>query len=338
MDMIFIVDDEAPLRDIIKRFLTSEYEVLAFSKGEDVIRAIEMGKVPKCVIMDIHMPGINGFETIERLRSFPGMSQLPVVFLTAQGGMEYELEGLSKGGVDFITKPVPLPVLKARISNQIELYEYRTKLEDQVESRTRELEQTQLEIVYSLAAAAEYRDNETGNHIKRISRYTKKVAEAMGYDNEYASLLSHASPMHDVGKIGIPDSILLKSGSLTEAEWEIMKTHCTIGARILSESNSPLMRCAKEIALNHHERWDGKGYPRGLSGDNIPISGRITSVCDIFDALTSERPYKSAWSVEASIAEIQKLKGSALDPQVVDFFLSISALDMVGPQRIREAS
>jgi putative two-component system response regulator len=285
---------------------------------------------PDLVILDLHMPHRNGFQVMEDLREIEHDSYIPVLVLTGLPDHATRLRALESGARDFLSKPFEHVEALTRIRNMIEVRllhnevrEQNRILEEKVRQRTQQLRETQLEIVRRLGRAAEYRDNVTGMHVIRMSHYCAELARAIGWDDEACEMLLHASPMHDIGKIGIPDRILLKEGKLTPEEWEVMKSHATIGAELLSGSTSPLMQMAMDIALSHHEKWDGSGYPNGLKGEEIPIVGRIVALCDVFDALTTERPYKPAWSVEEVIAEIDRQSGRHFDPNLVETFKSI---------------
>ncbi|WP_058866271.1 HD domain-containing phosphohydrolase [Chloracidobacterium thermophilum] len=285
---------------------------------------------PDLVILDLHMPYRNGFQVMEDLREIEHDSYIPVLVLTGLPDHATRLRALESGARDFLSKPFEHVEALTRIRNMIEVRllhnevrEQNRVLEEKVRQRTQQLRETQLEIVRRLGRAAEYRDNVTGMHVIRMSHYCAELARAIGWNDEACEMLLHASPMHDIGKIGIPDRILLKEGKLTPEEWEVMKSHATIGAELLGGSTSPLMQMAMEIALSHHEKWDGSGYPNGLKGEEIPIVGRIVALCDVFDALTTERPYKQAWSVEAVIAEIDRQSGRHFDPNLVEAFKSI---------------
>jgi len=252
----------------------------------------------------------------------------PIVILTAQLGRDTLLKALAAGARDFIGKPFYRAELLMRVSNLLEaqlshklLHDQKAVLEEMVLQRTRELNDTRLQVVQRLGRAAEYRDEETGGHILRMSHMSALLARAAGWNETDCMLMLHASPMHDIGKIGIPDAILLKPGKFDPPEWEIMKTHVTIGGKLLDGDDSTLMRMARDIALSHHEKWDGSGYPNGLAGEAIPQAGRIVALADVFDALTSVRPYKKAWTVEAAVAMITENCGKHFDPQLVELFL-----------------
>jgi putative two-component system response regulator len=283
---------------------------------------------PDLVLLDLHMPGMDGFELMERLGSVAGDGPgVPFLVLTADATAETKRRALSVGARDFLTKPLDQIELLLRVRNlllvqqlQDRLCAHNANLEDQVAERTRDLEQARLEILKRLALAAEYRDDDTQEHAWRIGRTCALLARGLDLPDGDVELIRRAAPLHDIGKIGIPDAILLKPGKLTDQEFEVIRTHAGIGAEILSGSQSPLLRLAQRIALTHHERWDGRGYPDGLSGEEIPMAGRIVAVADVFDALTHERPYKEAWPVETAVGEILGQAGGQFDPCVVEVF------------------
>jgi len=235
--------------------------------------------------------------------------------------VEDESTGFSVGGVDYITKPVSPPIVKARVKTHLFLYDQNRILEEKVKERTREVNETRLEIINRLGHAAEYKDKETGTHIIRMSHISRILARGIGMPEDEAELILNSSPMHDVGKIGIPDLILMKEGPLNDEEWKIMKTHSLIGFKIIGEHPSELLRTAAITALSHHEKWDGTGYPHGQKGEEIPLVGRIAAVADVFDALTSNRPYKQAWTAEKAVDHISAESGTHFDPSIVDTFI-----------------
>jgi putative two-component system response regulator len=282
------------------------------------------------IVLDIRMPDMDGFDVMAGLQAEIENDYLPVLVVTAELTSQTRERALSSGAKDFITKPFDQAEVLQRIHNMLEVRLLHKQvrlqnetLEQQVQQRTRQLEQSRLEIIRRLGRAAEYKDNETGNHILRMSHFAQMLARAAGLSEEQADNILLAAPMHDIGKIGIPDSILLKPGKLDADEWEIMKSHVTIGADLLAGTDIPLLTMARNIALTHHEKWDGSGYPYGLAGEAIPIEGRICAICDVFDALTSERPYKKAWPVEEAIALLHQQKGRHFDPALVDLFDTI---------------
>ncbi|MBF0247309.1 MAG: response regulator [Alphaproteobacteria bacterium] len=281
------------------------------------------------VLLDIRMPHIDGYGVMEQLKAMVEVGDYPpVMVLTAQTDNETKLKALEYGAQDFLHKPFDRVEALTRIRNLVEVRllhkQVRNQneiLEERVRERTKELEETRLEVVRRLGTAAEYKDNETGMHVVRMSKVAKVLAQAVGMSDEDANLLLAAAPMHDIGKIGIPDGVLLKPGRLTPEERVIMETHAQIGAEILGDHEWPLMQMARTVAITHHEKWNGKGYPKGLEGEEIPLVGRIVAVADVFDALTSTRPYKEGWPVEKAVNLIREEAGQHFDPGVVEKFL-----------------
>lgn len=326
---ILIVDDEAANVKLLERMLSMEgYRNLVSTN--DPLQACSLYQQHHCdlVLLDIRMPHMNGFEVLAELKKLPGDQPPLVVVLTAQASYEYRLRSLTEGARDFIGKPFDRAELLARVANILEMHllqkqvrEQNQILEDKVRERTAELYETRLEIVRRLGRAAEFRDNETGMHIIRMSKISALIGQGYGLDPEQCEMLLNASPMHDIGKIGIPDHVLLKPGKLDADEWKVMQTHAAIGADILSGHESELLDMARIIALSHHEKWDGSGYPQGLKGEEIPLAGRIVALADVFDALTSARPYKQAWSVEDAVKFIRDNSGSHFDPELIEVFL-----------------
>jgi putative two-component system response regulator len=327
---VLIVDDAKTNIDILVAALRNEYRISVATNGASALAQANGGSPPDLILLDVMMPEMDGYEVCSRLKENVATARIPIIFITAMDDVENKSKGFDLGAVDYITKPFQVVEVKARVRTHLFLTHAMQALANQnkildarVKERTKALRDTQLEIIYRLSRAAEYRDNETGLHIKRMSHFCRAIAIALKSDESACDLIFHASPMHDIGKIGIPDGILLKPARLTPDEWNVMKTHTTIGAEILSGHDSSLIRTGQIVALTHHERWDGSGYPNGLSKDEIPLFGRITAVCDVFDALTSERPYKSAWPLEDALREIRAGSGSAFDPAIVDVFFRI---------------
>ena len=324
---ILIVDDTKANIDILVSALGKNYKLSVALDGNSALSQA-MANPPDLILLDIMMPMMDGFEVCSKLKSDPSTNSIPIIFITALDETDYVTKGFKLGAVDYITKPFRIPELNARVHTHLSLRQAMQAYADQnrildlrVQERTRELRDTQLEIIYRLSRAAEYRDNDTGMHIKRLSHLSKILAAACGCDEETCELIFNASPMHDIGKIGIPDAVLLKPARLDAEEWKIMKTHTTIGAEILSGHDSLLIKMGGLIALTHHEKWDGSGYPQGLSEYKIPLAGRVVAICDVFDALTSRRPYKEPWPPNEAIDEIRACSGTAFDPKLVDCFL-----------------
>jgi putative two-component system response regulator len=279
------------------------------------------------ILVDMRMPELDGEAFIKRVRAKDLKQQPSIIVLTAQTDVETRRAALTAGARDFLIKPFKLWELLLRVRNALEIQilyrearEFNNALEARVEDRTRELHASRVDVIRRLAAAAEFRDNETGQHIARMSVFAHHLALKIGLPEAEAAQIRDAAPLHDIGKIGIPDAILLKQGRLDAAEWEIMKQHARIGGEILAGGESPLLDLARVIAITHHEKWDGSGYPNGLKGEDIPIAGRIIAVSDVFDALTSVRPYKRAWSVQDAVAFMLENAGKHLDPTLVGLF------------------
>jgi putative two-component system response regulator len=320
---ILIVDDVPENIQILMESLKDEYSVIAATSGEKALKLSIVEPRPEIILLDVMMPGMNGYELCRRLKDNAVTADIPVMFITTLNEDMNEEQGLDLGAVDYITKPINPSIVKKRIKNQIELKQHRDHLELLVKERTAEIDETRLDIIRILGRAAEYKDNETGIHIIRMSRYCEKIALAYGLDSKDAELLLNAAPMHDVGKIGIPDNILQKTGRLDQKEREIINSHAYIGSKIIGKHGSEILSTAAIIAYEHHEKWDGSGYPRGLKGEEINIFSRITAIADVFDALTSKRVYKEIWPVEDAVKLIKDERGKHFDPEVVDAFLSI---------------
>ncbi|TNE46660.1 MAG: response regulator [Deltaproteobacteria bacterium] len=321
---ILVVDDIPENIDVLVSVLREDFNVKVALNGPRALDIANQKPQPDLILLDVMMPEMDGYEVCQKLKSSFATQDIPVIFVTAKGEAINESKGFEVGGVDYVTKPILPLTLMARVKTQLSLYDQKRLLEEQVRQRTQELADSRLKALHCLGLAAEYKDNETGMHVVRMSLSCKLIALAAGRSEEEAERLLHVAPMHDVGKIGIPDHILLKPGKLTPSEWEIMKKHTVIGAKILGAHDADLLNEAQVIALTHHERWDGTGYPGGLRGADIPLFGRIAAIADVFDALVSERPYKEAWPVEDALEEIRRSSGSHFDPGLVEaFFLAL---------------
>ena len=330
--LIYVVDDEAHNIRLLDRMLRKHgYTNISCAQEATTLEEMVSRQLPDLLLLDLHLPQISGLELLDRLEILRTSNPpVPVLVLTGDSRTDVRRAALQKGARDFVNKPFDPPEVLCRIRNLLEtrvsqclLLRQNSNLEQVVQKRTAQLQESQMDLMRRLAVAAEYRDDQTGLHIGRVSRYSALLGRAMGLDEDECERLLHASQLHDIGKIGIPDSILLKNGKLDPQEWETMKTHVLLGGKILQNGTCPLVRLAEQIALTHHERWDGRGYPAGIMGEDIPLVGRIVSVADVFDALTSERPYKRAWSVPDAVAEIVKNRGGQFDPTVVDRFVEI---------------
>jgi len=327
---ILIVDDEPANVELLKRLLERSGFVHLHSTN-DPREAAPLFKdlAPDLVLLDLHMPHMNGLQVIDELNGMGHATYLPILMLTGDMTQEARREALSRGAKDFVNKPFHADEVLLRIRTLLEtrflylqIQSQNQVLEAKVQERTQELEAAQIEIIERLARAAEFRDDNTGQHTERVGQMAALVAQEAGMPAAQVALIRRAAPLHDVGKIGIPDAVLLKLGKLTDEEFALVKTHTTIGARILSGSRFGLLKLAEEIALCHHERWDGSGY-EGLAGEHIPLPGRIVAVADVFDALTQKRPYKAAWPIGDAVAEIERQRHRQFDPAVVDAFLRV---------------
>jgi len=335
--VILVVDDEPQNIELLEAFLIPQgYEIVKAANGEEALRKLSGNQID-LILLDVMMPGMDGFEVTRRIRQDNTHRLLPIILVTALRETEDRVKGIEAGCDDFISKPVDKMELLARVRSLLKvkayndlMSNYRKELESEVTRRTEEIKHAferikvaSLETIYRLSMAAEYKDKDTGAHIKRMSRYSAAVARRMGLDESTIETILYAAPMHDLGKIGIRDLILMKPAKLDPVEWEIMKQHTVIGAKILKGSDAEFIRMGETIAQYHHEKWDGSGYPNSLKGIAIPIASRIAAIADVFDALTSKRPYKELFSVEKSLAIIREGRGSHFDPDVVDAFFAI---------------
>lgn len=317
--LILIVDDTPDNIDVLAATLRDEYDLKIATHGQKALRIAQDTPKPEMILLDVMMPDMDGYEVCRQLKANPLTADIPVLFVTAKANARDEELGFSLGAVDYMTKPISPPRVKARVRTHIALYNQNRYLHDKVRERTSSLEKNRLRIIHHLGRAVEYKDNETGAHVIRMSYYSKLIAEAYGGNKEWVEMLFNAAPMHDVGKIGIADSILLKPGKLDPDEWEKMKQHTEFGAKILSGcDDDPMLKMAEVIALTHHEKWDGSGYPYGLKGEDIPIEGRIVAIADVMDALLSKRPYKGAWSIEDTLTYMNENAGKHFDPALID--------------------
>ncbi|MEW5788086.1 MAG: HD domain-containing phosphohydrolase [Pseudomonadota bacterium] len=339
---ILIVDDSAENLNVLSELLHPAYRVRAANSGEKALRIAGGPSRPDLVLLDVMMPGMDGYAVFTRLRADPATADIPVIFVTAMDSVDAELHGLGVGAVDYITKPIVPDILLARVQNQLELKQARDRLRNQnewleaeVRRRMRENDLIQLVSIRALAHLAETRDSETGNHILRTQGYVSLLGSLLGrhprfsgvLNERHVELLARSAPLHDIGKVGIPDAILQKPGRLDAGEWEIMKTHAKLGTDAIAlaerDAETPVefLALAKEIAHWHHEKWDGSGYPDGLAGADIPLSARMMALADVFDALISRRVYKAALPFETAKAMIAEGRGRHFDPDMTDVFL-----------------
>lgn len=332
---ILIVDD-TPENITILRKLLENYTLRIAINGERALRLAEIEPIPDLILLDVMMPGMDGYEVCEKLKKQERTQDIPIVFITALDEERNQMKGFDLGAVDYITKPFSPSLLRARVKSHMELKKHRDHLEELVRERTRELELTQEVTVECLGALAEHRDMETGNHVRRTKYYVKMLAEHLKEHPSFKAVLTEgmieliykSTPLHDIGKVGIPDRILRKPGPLTPEEYEEMKRHTLYGKEALEHSVRKLgkgsfLQVAQEMAYSHHERWDGSGYPRGLAGEAIPVVGRLMALADVYDALISRRVYKDPFTHEETVEVIKTGSGKHFDPVVVEAFLSL---------------
>ena len=326
LNTILLVDDIPANIKILVGALRESYRLVVATNGLDAIRAA-LEKRPDLILLDVMMPGMDGYEVCKRLKAQPETAGIPIIFVTAMDEEKDETRGFLLGAVDYIVKPVNPVIVKARVQTHIalrmaqrELQRHKNELEEMIFERTRELREAQVEITSRLVQAAEYHDHQTSRHTTRMAHYCVTLGRAHGMKEHELTLFFHASAMHDIGKLGISDGILHKKGTLTPDEFEEMKRHTLIGADLLYGEGNELMNLAHLIALTHHEKWDGTGFPLGLKEEEIPFVGRIAALCDVFDALSSKRPYKEAWPLEEAKKVVIEQKGTHFDPYVVELF------------------
>jgi len=339
MGTILVVDDDVRNLRVIEAMLLPEgHTILTALNGKECLATVNEAP-PDLILLDVMMPGMDGFEVAQQLKASEITKSIPIVMVTALGDVEYRVRALECGASDFLSKPVEKNELRARVDSLLQvkayydyLHTHQQQLENEVARRTAQLERAvrqskaaSKEVIYRLVRASEYKDEDTGNHVRRMSEYSAAVARAHGLPADDVENILLAAPMHDVGKIGIPDSVLLKPGKLTEEEWVIMREHTVIGGCILEGSDIAFVDLGRIIAMTHHEKWDGSGYPLALQGDEIPLPGRIVAIADVFDALTSKRPYKEPMPNEKALAILEEGSGKHFDPQIVQAFLK--ALD-----------
>jgi two-component system response regulator RpfG len=329
---VMVVDDQSTGRAILEQVVRSLDErvlVEGFARPVDAV-VWATRHIADLVLVDYMMPDMDGIEFVKRLRALPGYEHVPIVMVTVHDDRKVRYAALDAGITDFLTKPVDARECLARCRNlltlrrqHIVLEDRRRLLEHMVEDATREVREREKETLLRLARAGEFRDEETGYHLIRMSRYSRLIANAVGLDRDEAETIELAAPLHDIGKIGIPDQILLKPAKLDAAEWQVMRRHPVIGHEILKGSASKYVRMGALIALGHHERYDGSGYPNGLVGDHIPLCARVVAIADVYDALTSVRPYKAAWTTEAALDYVTSQAGKHFDPRLVEAFVGV---------------
>lgn len=336
LPVVLAVDDSANNLRLIRGILAQECELQVALDGKRALELAVADPIPDLILLDIMMPEMSGHEVCRRLKDNPRTQNIPVLFVTAMGEEGDETVGFDLGAVDYISKPINSRLLRSRVKAHLRQHSRELELESLVLERTQSLVDAHRNALLQLGRAAEFKDNETGLHIERMSRFSCLVWQELGMPEADIDDFRLAAGMHDLGKIGIPDQILLKPGKLDDAEWAVMARHPEIGASIAGKANSNLMIMVQKIALTHHEKWNGSGYPRGLKGEEIPLVGRIVALPDVFDALTSVRPYKPAWSVEKAMDLIRSEKGEHFDPRVVEAFEAVLPEILVLMKRFSE--
>jgi putative two-component system response regulator len=336
---ILIVDDAPENIELLNLILSNEYRITVALNGERALEiAANPADLPDLILLDVMMPGIDGYEVCRQLKTRDSTRKIPVIFVSALSEPVDEAKGLGLGAVDYLSKPVTAPIVRARVKTHLILHDQKRALEEKVAERTAELAHTQDVTIIGFATLAEFRNQETGSHIMRTQHYVRLLAQYLMIHHRFSAILNHESinmlyksaPLHDIGKIAVPDRILLKPGKLTPEEFEEIKLHTVYGRdallraeQALGNVKSTFLSIAKEIAYTHHEKWDGSGYPQGLAGDDIPISGRLMALADVYDALTSKRVYKEAYFHEKAAEMIQDERGKHFDPDIVDAFLDM---------------
>ena len=326
---ILLVDDRKENLELLSSFLVDKgYKIRSALNGTTALMSIK-AKVPDLILLDIEMPKMNGYMVAKELKSNPQTENIPIIFISAHDDTEAKVRAFQSGGVDYIPKPFANEEVIARVKMHLELAAYQHNLEQKVQEGLAEiqhlnedLELTQKEMTITLGTLMETRDDDTGHHVMRVANYSKLLAELYGLDKKSVDLIHKAAPFHDAGKVAIPDSVLNKPAKLDDDEWEIMKSHSMKGYEIFKDSTRPILKMAAVIAREHHEQWSGGGYPDGLKGEEISIAGRIVMLADVFDALTNERVYKKAWSIEKAVAFIKEQKGIMFEPKLVDLFVN----------------
>jgi putative two-component system response regulator len=324
---ILIVDDTLANLQLLMSLLKEEgYKVRPASSGAMALQAVTK-KLPDLILLDIKMPDMDGYEVCEKLQADSYTKEIPIIFISALSDVADKVKAFNVGGVDYINKPFQFEEVKARVSTHLKLKAYQNDMAkeiaigiEKISHLNQEIIDTQRELIFTMGELCETRSQETGHHVKRVAEYSYLLAKLCGCDADEAALIQHSSPMHDVGKVAIADNILNKHGQLTEEEFHIMKMHTTLGFNVLSVSKRPLLKMAATIALEHHESWNGSGYPHGLAGKEISLAARITTVADVFDALGSERCYKSAWELSDILDYMKKKRGIQFEPMLVDLF------------------
>jgi putative two-component system response regulator len=321
--VILVADDSEDIRNLFGIMLKKNYEVKFARNSDETLAGADTDPVPDLILLDIEMPELNGYEVCARLKANPSLAHIPVIFVTGRADPKDQARGLMAGAVDYIVKPISAPITMLRVKNHLALVDQRRALEEQVAARTNELHDTRLELIRRLARAMEFREGGLSNRVIRVSEYVALLSEALGLKSKVVEILSQAAPLYDIGKMGVPEHILKKSDGLVEKEWEEVRKHPEIGAGIIGEHKDPLLEQARIMALTHHERWDGTGYPNKLKGNEIPVPGRIMAVADAFEAMTATQRHRSPISSMDAAKKIHADSGKQFDPSVVAAFMKV---------------
>ena len=321
--LILVADDSEDIRNLLGVMLKKNYDLRFASNSDETLAGADTDPLPDLILLDVEMPSLNGYEVCAHLKANPSLSHIPVIFVTSRSDPKDQARGLMAGAVDYIIKPLSAPITLLRVRSQLALADQRRALEDQIAARTDELHETRLELIRRLARAMEFREGGLSNGVARTCEYITLLSEALGLKSKVVEILSQASPLHDIGKLGVPENILLKADKLNEKEWEIVRKHPEIGAGIIGEHRDPLLEQARVMALTHHERWDGTGYPKKLKGNEIPVTGRIMAVADAFEAMTATQRHRSPITTIEAAKRINADAGKHFDPAVVAAFMKV---------------
>ncbi len=322
--VILVADDSEDIRNLFGVMLKKNYDVKFAVNSDETLAAADTDPIPDLILLDVEMPSLNGFEVCARLKSNPALADIPVIFVTARTDPRDQAQGLRAGAVDYIVKPISAPITMLRVRTQLALGDQRRALEDQILARTEELHETRLQLIRRLARAMEYREGGLTNRVMRVGHYVQLLALALGLKDKVVELLSEAAPLYDIGKLAVPDYVLRKSDKLNSSEWAEIRKHPETGASIIGEHKDPLLEQARVMALTHHERWDGTGYPKKLKGDAIPLAGRIMAVADAFEAMTATQRHRSPIGVVEAGRIVLAESGKQFDPKVVAAFLKVA--------------
>ena len=320
---ILVVDDSEDVRTLFHTALKADYDVKLAKNGSEALLQADSEPLPDLILLDVQMPAPNGYEVCAQLKANPALCNIPVIFVSAKSDAKDQGKGLALGAVDYVTKPFSTPLVLARLRNHLALYDQRRALEDEVRQRTEELHTTRRQIIRRLSRAMEYREGGLTQRVLRVSHYAKTLATEAGMDSDTVDILFEAVPLYDIGKIGVPDYIVLKADHLNQIETAEMRKHPEIGAHIIGKHESPLLATAHQMAISHHERWDGKGYPKGLSGESIPLVGRILAIADAYEAMTATQRHRTPFHTHKAERQIIEGSGTQFDPELVSAFKNV---------------